>query len=961
MRVFSANVAPIIDDEGNEVYAIEAKLEVFNDFIGTMINILKSRELMSRLSRLVSESPNLEGVLNVLRLLNDLIVIYFKRTFTVPLAPPVKVESLTYVPTSSDLLYSYVIARDLGLLSEEAVARFLSRPLVELSYEDLNNFTKAVISGLGSDVVREVFSIRPPHEVYERFRDLVMGVPADTRPGLNVSKLIPHILLTSAIASVKYINRVKSKDRLINKLHLELLRLASLLHDIGKPKAWLSNKSHTRESAEVVNSIFKDVIKESIIESGLSDDVKSELLKLVEGLGKVITEIVLKHHKPQEVRPTYLISNIEVRAGLLANILSDADKAASTTERLLNEVVKVLAESNIIKSKGIDRNTLINALRKVGPEAWSFWRGFTDDEIRSLSEEVVKKLGDEAVKLVEAYEEIKDVKVLMLDVKGIQSFIRRESLRSVAAASTLIDLLVLYVAPKALIDALQLPIESFIFMGGGNLIVLVPSYLTEDGVRKLLSNLNLGVKIDLSVALAPFTIPWIVTQRQLMSRLASEKIMVRYLSSGAEDVVLGYEVMCESCRRRPAKEVKGEVGVREKYCEECFKLLNFGRSMYIKYKLSILKNAGYVSASKYLANEDELKKLHTHLMEWLSGAEDYLRSSRYLGVVKIDGNVIGSYMAYSLTPAEAFLRSMRIDLGTKLGIYALLESILKKADEEGNTRTKELLEDLATRVFSGILYAGGDDLLALTPAHLTIPLCLSVAYWFWRLTGTRTVSAGIACGKPKHNVWLLIDTANRLLSKSKEKFRKELISGTAGTNTLIHLYFELGTQQLLPSVVNDVVKTYGASGLYREPYIMTYKATGRGDSLELPFKILGIISDGFDLRRKVGFEELLSNLLNEIVRSETIRRVRGIIAKLLISIKPSLSTTPLINVWTILATKLSWRAARIKAGIAGDEVEFRVLKELANLMLNEYRLNKKYVLPPLRDLLVLMNILLNER
>ena len=962
MKVYSANVAPIIDDEGKELYVIEAKLKAFNDFIRDMIDMLKHPELINRLSRLLSESPDLKGILNALRLLNDLIVIYFKRVFTIPLAPPSKDEKPTYVFTPTDFLYSYVIARDLGLLEEEEIGRFLSTPLVDLSYEIISKFTEAVVKGLSDEVIKRVFTMRSPHEVYERFRDLVMSIPADTRPGLNISKLIPHILLTSAIASIRYLS-IESKGRvkgcgLIHKLHLEVLRLASLLHDVGKPKAWITNRlvKHAEKSAEIVDTLLRGVLEKAIAESRLSDDVKSKVLSLVRSLRSAIVEIVRKHHTPQDVSPKYSLGEVELYTGLLAKILNYADRAASTTERLLDEVINVLLESRVIKSKGISRNELVNALRRTGPEAWSFWERFSDDEIKELSEEVARRLGSEALRLTEAREIIEGVKVLMLDVRGIQSFIRRESLRSVAAASTLIDLVVLYAVPKTLMNEFEIPLEAFIFMGGGNLIALVPERVGENDIGKALSKMDLGVRVGFSIALTSFTVPWIATQGRLMSRLAAGKITMDSIDVNIEDIILGCEVLCESCRRKPAIEIKDEFESRERLCEECYKLFKFGRSMYIKYKLELLKMLGYTSVVNYLKNKDGIRKLYTYLMGWLSGAEDYTRESKYLGVIKMDGNAIGSYMAYSLTPAEAFLRSIRVDLSTKLGIYALLELMLRKAQEQ----RENTLEELVIRTFSGILYAGGDDLLALVPANISIPLCLSVAYWFWRLTGTRTISAGIACGKPKHNVWLLIDTASRLLSKSKERFRKEASEGIRNGDVLMYLYFELGTQQLLPSVVDDVVKVYGDTGLYREPYVLTSKPSNRGDSLELPLKLLGIIDSEYDLRRKTDLENALSNLLTMIKNPSVIEKVRGLMAELLTSLRPLLGTTSLSDVWALLATRLSWRVARTESGLAGDKVEAAVLRRLANLMLSEYKVYGKHLLPPIRDLLVLMNILLNR-
>jgi len=971
VKVYTGNISPLIDSNGRELYVLESNLRRFNEYVREMLNILNEESFGRVLEKILTESPNALGIAKALKLVNDVIVTYYKRLFTTaPLPPPKNGSTEAYVLTPADLLYSTVMAEDMGFLEYEAVREFIETPLLSIRYDVLEKFNEATLRLLGG--LKKVFKVRSAEEVYRDFIDIVMSVPADTRPGLNTSKLIPHVLLTSAIATTRYLSTHANPGRLDEsvRLSMELLRISALLHDVGKPESWERQERHSRVSAayaEKVLSMLSNAgmkASEKLMNSGRN----SEAVALQEGLktvGEVVLELIRRHHTPGKVSKKIVsICGARVDVSELANIINTADRAASASDRLTETVADILTRSPVIKSKGLSRREILEKLYGTGSEVWGFWREFSEEEVRSLTEFVAQELGKSLLKPAWEARAVEGIYILALDVRAIQEFIRRESLKAMVAASTSIDFLTLYLLPHALTQALHIPLESIVFSGGGLVLALVPRWADDDVIEKTLTQARegLGAGVDVAYAKAPFTIPWILTQRKLYARLAARKALL--VSCGdIRGIRLGTEVICESCGRRPASENVKYLG---KVCSECSKLHEFGRHMYISYKLSILERLGYGKAGEYL-DKEVLDKLYVRLMEWLSGARDYVTEGKYIAAVKLDCNSIGTYMAGALSPSEAYLRSIRVDLGTKLGIYKLFESIaglsklgksVSSSDESSSEDSKLSPEDLLCRVFSGVLYAGGDDLLAILPSSIAIPAVISVAYWFWKVVGSRVVSAGIACGKPKHNVWALIDTADELLHNSKKLYRVDALRTGSPTPAILYIHFELGTQQLLPTAPKEAKRLYQGTGLYREPYVVPLSGSPSMNSLiRLLNLVLPMKSELLSVNDE-NIEALVRDLLMLGYGGGThirdVKDVRDVASNMLIDLSPNVIARNYGEAWPAMVAKL----ARLATNDTNNKPRRRLYGLLAEYVVKDYELTKRRLFPPLRDLLVLTNILL---
>jgi hypothetical protein len=118
-----------------------------------------------------------------------------------------------------------------------------------------------------------------------------------------------------------------------------------------------------------------------------------------------------------------------------------------------------------------------------------------------------------------------------------------------------------------------------------------------------------------------------------------------------------------------------------------------------------------------------------------------------------------------------------------------------------------------------VLYAGGDDLLAIVPSQVAPLLALYISVVFWSIIGSRQLSISIASAKPKQNIWNVIDTAKKLLDEAKDFIRREVenfeeLKSIAGVVTVIY-----SDKQLLPAYI-DVIEIYRSIGMLSQPLII---------------------------------------------------------------------------------------------------------------------------------------------
>ncbi|MBP1358193.1 MAG: HD domain-containing protein, partial [Sulfolobus sp.] len=168
---------------------------------------------------------------------------------------------------------------------------------------------------------------------YGKLKDVfkaLLNTPSDTRPGLNLTSLASHMLLTGVVLWSLQPNSVD----------LPYLRLGALFHDIGK----LTNpQHHVVEGREIVKSLMEC----------------TENSKIREVLGKVI-EMIEKHHgekglltiSDQVAASTDRLMDILEKDNELKNCYDKGFECAGSKEeyeRLTRKAVKILKESQLSK------------------------------------------------------------------------------------------------------------------------------------------------------------------------------------------------------------------------------------------------------------------------------------------------------------------------------------------------------------------------------------------------------------------------------------------------------------------------------------------------------------------------------------------------------------------------------------------------------------------------------------
>ncbi len=742
--IVKGNLVPARNPEGGILLVTEAPSP--DVFLAYLSNLRRFLEESMKLSGL-GEAPQEER----LEFIADMIALFFKAPL---LREPV--EGLHLSPFKAYLSY-----------------RILRKTLPTLT--TMREVLKILFDRDVEDQLASLFSIL--NEAAKGSEVVLTGYPADTRPGYNLSSLMIHWMAVSALAwSRGY--------RLgLGRREMARLRIASLLHDVGKP---LEPRRHVIKGVEVIKVLLRGLIDE--------EDMKA------------IIEIVRSHHA-REYKGPY---EKEVQA------IKEADHFSSGIDRL-GSVVKEVIVKELSSITGMSEEETFN--RFYSPGSWDAW-----DELESSRPGTLRKLTERCVKsLIFREVKVEDISpktfpetfLLKLDVASIQSFIREsEKLPLLAASSYIVDLAVMFNSLRSVQETLSTgkygvwyPVEGFLYSAGGNILAIVPKGLVE-GVTEVLKS-SFRRKGKLSLGFGPLGVRIAVTElksnygeiiEELDRKLLREKISLMeplepgedpYEKSSVEGLT-GIERTCDYCGKRPAVYPPIRMGEEIFYvCEECrgkYELFEKG-NVRSKWRRAVTTSGIRVEEAFGLGwNEgDEGERVRDVLIEIIAGhdAPKEIKEGRLLNVavLKVDGNLMGAFMARSISFSDALERSARIDLALKKSFKTALRSIyegLKAFD--GRSDREE------ARLLIGLQYMGGDDALLFSPSWASIPLAIVLmvefaremgfSYWEDRCAHTgATLSIGLAAAPARHNIWALLDAAEELLDRAKEVGRYPVFMG----------------------------------------------------------------------------------------------------------------------------------------------------------------------------------------
>ena len=581
-------------------------------------------------------------------------------------------------------------------------------------------------------------------------------IPSDTRPGFNYSSLIVHLLVSSAIAWCKAIQDLDD-DNIAAKVSL-----ATLLHDIGKP---LNYKSHVTESVRVVRYLFDGILSKTILD---------EIIKMVS-----------QHHDREP--------------GKYACYVSNADKLSAGYDRLLEIVKENIYNKldDILRKEGIEGNAEITY--QSGREAWRIW-----DELSSKNFEYIVELSKNFRHIIrrnksKGSSDFKGSNIYLVkgDVRGIQEYVKGAGLiPGIMYSSMLIDYLVITHIP-IFFEKRKIPFAAFLYNGGGNFLLMLPEKKLQDA-KEALEEAYTSVerKNDVKTINYPkITLAYIplpeekqkVTPGDLFTILEQRLSFMKNILDTNEKVssLLGIEYRCELCGNKPAQEKDHELRI----CSDCFIKVKKGREISFCSRWQSFTYNG-VTLSKITGLD--YSEISEKVIEFLSGVdvekivseEDYHREVTKLpniAVLKVDGNLMGAYMATSITFSDLVERSIRIDLALKEAWRNYLD-VMSKSLPSGGTFE-------ALRASLGLIYMGGDDALLILPAWQAIPASIALALGFYNgMGGDRSLSIGIASAPPKHPLYVLIDAAERILDDNAKNVGRNSEKGA-----ISFIYIENGT------------------------------------------------------------------------------------------------------------------------------------------------------------------------
>lgn len=597
-------------------------------------------------------------------------------------------------------------------------------------------------------------------------------VCSDSR--LPTVSLYHHLKNTSGVAVCLAYKEISNKNILLleydiannysDKDFIALIRIASLLHDIGKLRSYSAYKTNVQYPFHTTQT--KEIIEE-ILAKARQDIVEKYQLK------KILPMLAYRHHSRDAQTK-------------LEGLISSADSVASAADRTYE-----------VSGKFIEGTLIVQSEDKIFPHLIDFSGGDLQcDEVpnteiigykqKEISKKVRLKTTEKTIKLFQDL--IVDggpmeylgtprkasgtIGILALDIIGIQAFIgEAEKLPMLRGGSAIITEVL--ENSKQLIERAVCP-ESVLFCGGGNLLAFIPFNMQENLKKKIteLVNSNSGGGLKASV----------ITYEEKLDRIAGSfndvlsevqnRLQAQKNKSYLADIIhpKKRDDVCEFCGKRIATGICNE----ERCCTVCAEKRHEG----------IISKFVHTMKGEYIPREllEKYKLNYPMQLEHIGDS---------IAVLTIDGNMMGRIFGQTKTPAEYTFKSEEFDKEfkniLKQTIYEFASAnidLVKHSDSEAS----ELKEKEIKKEYFGIdvLYVGGDDVKIIINARGAIKFCeefikkVAKEFCFKKKlidqdfkNSVVTISCGIAVADSKFPIYFLLDKSSEMEGIAKKAFRKK--------------------------------------------------------------------------------------------------------------------------------------------------------------------------------------------
>lgn len=267
--------------------------------------------------------------------------------------------------------------------------------------------------------------------------------------------------------------------------------------------------------------------------------------------------------------------------------------------------------------------------------------------------------------------------------------------------------------------------ECLLFAGGGSLLALLPPGLKVAAEADVVERFVAVTGGEVTFTVSSLEVSGDELQSrfgELWERAGSRLRQAKLDRAPAPRPGVGAdERLCDVCGRRPASREDPErllpVDASPRFealCEECWALRASGKGVWV---------------------------------------QDLEGSSRYLALVKADGDGVGDVLSGRALQGKG---------------KSVTPSRLSTISELIDTVCEANLSALVTHHGGQVIFAGGDDLLAVLPGEEAFSLALEASKQFkGDLGGAVTLSAGIALSPARQPVYLALQDASRLLKEAK--------------------------------------------------------------------------------------------------------------------------------------------------------------------------------------------------